>query len=54
MGVALDVLQEIGVQALVNACEQADIIVIDEVGKLEVERATFRDAVKAARRTARA
>jgi hypothetical protein len=33
MGVDLDVLQEIGVQALVNACEKADIIVIDEVGR---------------------
>jgi nucleoside-triphosphatase len=51
MGVDLDVLQEIGVQALVNACEKADIIVIDEVGKIEVESDKFRDAVKEALKT---
>jgi nucleoside-triphosphatase len=51
MGVDLDVLQDIGVQALVNACEKADIIVIDEVGKIEVESDKFRDAVKEALKT---
>ncbi len=47
-GIDLEVLQKIGVQALVNACESADIIVIDEVGKIEVESEKFRDAVKEA------
>ncbi len=51
MGVDLDILQSIGVQALTNACERADIIVIDEVGKIEVESDQFRDAVKEALKT---
>ena len=47
-GIDLEVLQRVGVQALLNACEQADIIVIDEVGKIEVESEQFRSAVKEA------
>ena len=38
-------------QALMNAVEKADIIVIDEVGKIEVESEKFRDAVKEAFKT---
>ncbi|MCX6650896.1 MAG: NTPase [Methanomassiliicoccales archaeon] len=50
-GIDLEVLQKIGVQALVNAVEKADIIVIDEVGKIEVESEQFRDTVKEALKT---
>ncbi|MBN1109552.1 MAG: NTPase [Methanomassiliicoccales archaeon] len=50
-GIDLEVLQKVGVQALLNACEQADIIVIDEVGKIEVESEQFRNAVKEALKT---
>jgi nucleoside-triphosphatase len=50
-GIDLEVLQKVGVQALLNACEQADIIVIDEVGKIEVESEQFRSAVKEALKT---
>lgn len=45
-GVDLDVLEEVGVKALMKACEDADVIVIDEVGRMEVESPTFIDTVK--------
>jgi nucleoside-triphosphatase len=45
-GVDITVLDEIGVQALRHATEHADVIVIDEVGKMEVESDAFIAAVK--------
>ncbi|QLH75541.1 MAG: NTPase [Methanomassiliicoccales archaeon] len=47
-GIDLEVLEEIGVNALNKACEESDVIVIDEVGKIEVESEKFVNAVKAA------
>ncbi len=44
--VAIDVLNEIGVPSIDWATDEADIIVIDEVGKMEVESETFIQAVK--------
>ena len=45
-GVNIEVLEEVGVPAIVDATENADIIVIDEVGKMEVESEQFIEAVK--------
>lgn len=47
-GVDLDALEKVGVGALTKACESADVVVIDEVGKMEVESDKFVSAVKAA------
>ncbi|MEM3852673.1 MAG: NTPase [Methanomassiliicoccales archaeon] len=46
MGVDLEVLESIGVRALEEAIEKADVIVVDEVGKLEVESDAFVEAVR--------
>ncbi|MDY0293396.1 MAG: NTPase [Candidatus Methanomethylophilaceae archaeon] len=48
LGVDLDKLDHIGVSAIKRACENCDVIVIDEVGKMEVESQNFIDAVKEA------
>lgn len=48
IGVDLSKLEEVGVTAIREACESCDIIVIDEVGKMEVESQAFIDAVKEA------
>lgn len=45
-GVNLETLDIVGVKALEQAGEQAEIIVIDEIGKMEVESDRFVDAVK--------
>lgn len=45
-GVDLVALEEVGVAALRNATANCDVIVIDEVGKMEVESPTFIQAVK--------
>jgi nucleoside-triphosphatase len=45
-GVDLTVLESIGVKALADAEEKADVIIVDEVGKLEVESEKFVDEVK--------
>ena len=45
IGVDLAKFEEIGITAIRTACEQCDIIVIDEVGKVEVESQAFIDAV---------
>jgi nucleoside-triphosphatase len=47
-GVDLKVLEDIGVNALKRATSASDIIIIDEVGKMEVESSPFIDAVKGA------
>ena len=45
-GIDVSALEEIGVNALRRATEGADVIVIDEVGKMEVESPNFVQAVK--------
>lgn len=50
-GVNLETLDTIGVKALKNACKDSDIIVVDEVGKMEVESEHFVTAVKEAMET---
>ncbi|MDR0334719.1 MAG: NTPase [Methanomassiliicoccaceae archaeon] len=46
MGVDLAKFESVAVNAIRAACETCDIIVIDEVGKVEVESQAFIDAVK--------
>jgi nucleoside-triphosphatase len=46
MGVDLSKFESVAVKAIRDACETCDIIVIDEVGKVEVESQAFIDAVK--------
>ena len=48
IGVDLNTLEAVGVKAIREACECCDIIVIDEVGKMEVESEAFIEAVKEA------
>ena len=48
IGVDLSKLEEVGVKAIRDACQNCDIIIIDEVGKMEVESQLFIDAVKEA------
>lgn len=45
-GVDLEALDEVGVHAIRSATEEADVIVVDEVGKMEMESDAFVDAVK--------
>ncbi|MBN1539391.1 MAG: NTPase [Candidatus Thermoplasmatota archaeon] len=45
-GVNMDVLDNIGVNAINTSIDGADVIVIDEVGKLEVESHNFVEVVK--------
>jgi nucleoside-triphosphatase len=47
-GVDMEVLESIGVRAIAQAIEKAEVIVIDEVGKLEVESNLFIKVVKEA------
>ena len=45
-GVDLEILEKIGVNAINNASKETDLIVIDEVGKMEVESILFIEAVR--------
>ncbi len=45
-GVDMRALDGVGVKAIRNAINEADVIVIDEVGKMEVESKSFVSAVK--------
>ncbi len=45
-GVDLSVLENVGVKALQEAQEKADVIIVDEVGKLEVESDKFVEEVE--------
>ena len=45
-GVDLMALEEVGVRAIQKAIEEADLIVIDEVGRMEVESPLFVEAVR--------
>ena len=46
--VDLEALESIGVKAIQTACEEADIIIIDEVGRMEVESDVFVQVVSEA------
>jgi len=45
-GVDITALEEVGVQALRRAAAESQVIVVDEVGKMEVESDSFISAVK--------
>ena len=45
-GIDLKALEDVGVKALMKASEEADVIGIDEVGRVEVESPAFIDTVK--------
>lgn len=47
-GVDLNALEEVGVESLRRACQESDVIVIDEVGRMEVESPSFVSTVKEA------
>jgi len=47
-GVDMRALDAVGVKAIKNAIKDADVIIIDEVGKMEVESQGFVDAVNEA------
>ncbi len=44
-GVDIDALERVGVMALHKAAQQRDLVVIDEIGKMELFSAKFREAV---------
>jgi nucleoside-triphosphatase len=44
-GVDVDALNRVGVSALRQAAKQADLVVVDEIGKMELFSASFREAV---------
>lgn len=44
-GVDIDSLDRVGVSALHKAVQQCDLVVIDEIGKMELFSANFREAV---------
>ncbi|MBE6526250.1 MAG: NTPase [Thermoplasmata archaeon] len=48
LGVDLALFESVSIAAIKNACEQCDIVIIDEVGKVEVESQAFVDAVNEA------
>ena len=45
-GVDLNALEKVGVESLNKAVQESDVIVIDEVGRMEVESPSFVKAVK--------
>ncbi len=44
-GVDIDSLDQVGVSALHRAARECDLVVIDEIGKMELFSASFREAV---------
>ena len=48
LGVDLSLFESVAIDAIRSACETCDIIIIDEVGKAEVESQAFVDIVKEA------
>jgi nucleoside-triphosphatase len=44
-GVDIEALKRVGVPALLKATEQCDLVVIDEIGKMELFSSGFREAV---------
>ena len=47
-GVDLDTLNEVGVKAIRKAAENNDVILVDEIGKMQVKSERFNKTVKAA------
>jgi len=47
-GVDIKTVEDIGANAILSAIENADVIVIDEIGKMELFSRKFQEAVKAA------
>ena len=45
-GVDIESLDRVGISALRRAAEQCDLVVVDEIGKMELFSADFREAVK--------
>lgn len=45
-GVDVDSLDRVGVSALRQAVEQCDLVIVDEIGKMELFSAGFREAVR--------
>ncbi len=45
-GIDINALEEVGIKALQDAMEKADVIVIDEIGKMEVESKKFVQTVR--------
>jgi len=45
-GIDVKALEDVGIKALQNAMEKADVIVIDEIGKMEVESKKFVQTVR--------
>jgi nucleoside-triphosphatase len=43
--VNIDDLNELGVKAVLNACEKLDVVIVDEVGPMELFSEKFREAV---------
>jgi len=46
-GVELEEFERVGVAAIARALAQADVVIIDEIGKMEMFSAAFKDAVLA-------
>ncbi len=44
-GVDIDSLEQVGVSALHRAAQQCDLVIIDEIGKMELFSANFRETV---------
>ena len=44
-GVDIDNLDRVGVSALLKAAQQCDLVVVDEIGKMELFSANFREAI---------
>ena len=44
-GVDIDNLDRVGVSALYQAVQQCDLVVVDEIGKMELFSASFREAI---------
>lgn len=44
-GVDIDSMERVGVPALYKALQQCDLVVVDEIGKMELFSASFREAV---------
>ena len=44
-GVDIDSLDRVGVSALRKAAQQCDVVVVDEIGKMELFSANFREAI---------
>ncbi|MHA1594421.1 MAG: NTPase [Candidatus Baldrarchaeia archaeon] len=47
-GVDLNAIESVGVNAILNAIESADVIIIDEIGKMELFSKEFQNAVSRA------